>query len=229
MRGPVAALLHFRDSLKESAKDWCRAAHVQADYVALKARFGLSLREARSHLSNLREDFCTSLQEHVAEVERLVNIAYGDLPQEHRTEMRLVTFCNTLGYLPLQRHLLAFPTHTLKDTVRVGNEYLQIRPGNEWGSTNICQIEDEEEKEVMNLTEKALNTLMKIMQQLMEKVGHLQNRPTRAAPKEEPVKERLCWECWKERHLKRSCLQQKASQPSDQFRETDKVRNIRVL
>ena len=85
--GP-AALLHLRDSLKESAKDCGRAANVQAIYAALRARFGLSPREARSRLSNLR---------------RLVNIAYGDLPPDHRAGMRLETFCNTLGYLPLQQ------------------------------------------------------------------------------------------------------------------------------
>ena len=147
---PVAALLHLRDSLRESAEDCGREATVQAIYAALRARFGLSPREARSGLSVLRMDSRTSLQEHAAEVERLVNIAYGDLPPKHRARMRLETFCSTLGYLPLQRHLLAVPTHTLEDTVRAGNEFLQIKPDNEWGSTSVCRIEDEGEEEFMN-------------------------------------------------------------------------------
>ena len=111
--------------------------------------------------------------------------------------MRLESFCSTLGYLPLQRHLLAVPTHTLEDAVRVGNKFLQIRPGNKWGSTNVRQIEDEDGEEVMNPTEKALITLTKTMQQLVEKVGQLQNQPTRAASRGEPSKKWLCWECGK--------------------------------
>ena len=99
---PGAALLHLTDSLKESEEDCGRAANVPAVYAALRARFGLSPRESRSPLSNLRKDFRTSLQVHAAEVERLVNIAYGDLPPDHRAGMRLETVCNTLGHPSLR-------------------------------------------------------------------------------------------------------------------------------
>ena len=181
--GPGAALLHLRDSLKASAVDCGRVANVQAVYTASRAWFGLSPREARSCLSNLRNDFRMSLQEHAAEVERLVNITYGDLPPEHKGGMSLETSCNSLGYLPLQRHLPSLPTHCLEDAVRAGNEYLQIKPANDRGSTNVRQIEDEEKEKVINLTEKALTTLMKTMQLLVEKVGPLQNGSTRTAAK----------------------------------------------
>ena len=146
-----------------------------------------------------------------------MDIAFGDLPLEHRARMKMETFCNTLGYLPLQRHLLAVPIHTLEDAVRAGNEYLQIKPAGERGGTNIRQVEDEEEEEFMNPTEKALTTLTKMMQQLVEKVGQLQNQPTRAAPRGEPSKEWLCWECGKGGHLRRNCPNQKTPKPSDQI------------
>ena len=132
--------------------------------------------------------------------------------------MRLETFCSTLGCLPLQRHLLVVPTHTLEDAVRAGNKCLQIRLGNERGSTNVHQVEDEEEEEVLDPTERALTTLMKTMQQLAEKVGQLQNQPARAATKGEQSRERLCWECGKGGgHLRRNCSNQKTPQPSDQI------------
>ena len=214
--GPGAALLHLRDSLKESAEDCGRAANVQAVYAALRARFGLSPREARARLSNLRKGFHTSLQEHAAEVERLVNIAYGDLPPDHRAGMRLETFCGTLGYLPLQRHLLAVPTHTIEDAVRAGNEYLQMKPANEKGNTNVRQVGDEDEEETENPTEKALTVLMKAMQQLVEKVEQLQSRPTRTAKKKEIGEERACWECGKEGHLKRNCPRLKTVPSAEQ-------------
>ena len=130
--------------------------------------------------------------------------------------MRLETFCNTLGYLPLQRHLLAVPTHTLEDALRVGNEYVQMKPANKKGNTNVCQVGDGDEEEVENPTEKALTVLMKTMQQLVEKVEQLQSRPTRTSKKGEPGEERVCWECGKGGHLKRNCPHLKTSQPAEQ-------------
>ena len=155
------------------------------------------------------------MQEHAAEVERLVNIAYADLPQEHRPSMRVEIFGNTLGYLPLQRHLLAVHTPTLEDAVRAGNEFLQIRPANEKGSTSVRQVEDEEEEEDLNPTEKVLTTLLKAMQQLMEKMGQFQQPPTRSTQKGDPTRERSCWECGKNGHLKRNCPLQKAAQVTE--------------
>ena len=54
------------------------------------------------------------------------------------------------------------------------------------------------------------------MQQLVEKVGQLQNRPIRTAQKGEPGKARVCWECSKDGHLKKNCPHLKTSQPIDQ-------------
>ena len=156
------------------------------------------------------------LQEHAAEVKRLVNIAYGDLPPDHRAGMRLETFCNTLGYLPLQRHLLAIPTHTLEDAVRTGNECMQMKPANKKGNTNVCQVGDKDKEEVENPTKKALTVLMKTMQQLVEKVEQLQSHPTRTAKKGEPCEKWVCWECGKGGHLKRNCPHMKTFQPAEQ-------------
>ena len=57
----------------------------------------------------LRKEYWVSLQEHAAEVERLVYVAYGELPVGHQTCLMLVTFCSTLGHIPLQRHLFYCP------------------------------------------------------------------------------------------------------------------------
>ena len=85
------------------------------------------------------------------------------------------------------------PTHTLADAVRAGNEFLQIKPANEKGTTSVRQIEDGEvEEEVLSPTERTLTTLMKTMQQLVEKKGKLQIRSTGAAPKGDLKKERVC-------------------------------------
>ena len=106
-------------------------------------------------------------------------------------------------------------TPTLEDAVRAGNEFLQIRPANEKGSTSIRQVEDEEEEEDSNPTGKVLTTLLKAMQQLMEKMGQFQQLPTRSSQKGDPNKERLCWECGKSGHLKRNCPLQKTAQVTE--------------
>ena len=72
----------------------------------------------------------TTLQEHAAEVEKLVNLAHTDLPAEYRTNMLVDVFSATLGNAYLQRHLLAVHAPTLELAVRAGNEFLQIQPTN---------------------------------------------------------------------------------------------------
>ena len=115
-------------------------------------------------------------------------------------------------------------------TLRAGNEFLQIRPGNEWGSANVQQIEEEEEEEVMNPMKNALTALMKTMQQLVKKVRQLQNRPTRAALKGEPNRKRLCWSAGKRDTPKEiASIRRRPNPPTRQFRETVKARNSRVL
>ena len=116
-------------------------------------------------------------------MKRLINIAYGELPVEYQADMKLETFCSTLGYMPLHRHLLAVPTHTLENAVRAGNKFLRIKPGGEkGGNTSIRQIGDENEEEVLSHTDKTLATLMQTMQQLVEKVGEFQNLSTVDSP-----------------------------------------------
>ena len=219
--GPVAALLHLRDSLKKSAENCGRVANVQAVYVALRPGLDCRPKKRGPVLA-----FYGRTSVHLSENMQLRLRSWS--PPEHRARMRLETLCNTLGYLPL--HLLAVPTHTLEDAVRAGNEFLQIRPGNERGSANVQQIEDEEEEEVMNPMENALTTLMKTMQQLVEKVRQLQNRSTRAAPKGEPHRKRLCWSAGKRDTPKEiASIRRRPNAPTRQFRETVKARNSRVL
>ena len=56
----------------------------------------MSLREAHAKLSSLK-DYNSTLQEHAAEVQRLVGIAYADLLGQHPASMPLETFTRTLG------------------------------------------------------------------------------------------------------------------------------------
>ena len=138
-----STLLHLRDSLKDEAKDCSRPGQVEHILAELRARYGLTPREARARLSGLRKEYATTLQAHAVEVTRLVTIAYRELPGIQQDELAVETFCGTLGNLYLQRHLLAVPTPTLSDAVRAGNEYLQIRAGS--GNSAVRSMEDDSE------------------------------------------------------------------------------------
>ena len=59
-----AALLHLRQALEGDAKDCSRPTELEGVFNNLRARFGLTPREARTRLSNEKKGFKTTLQEH---------------------------------------------------------------------------------------------------------------------------------------------------------------------
>jgi hypothetical protein len=208
-----AAVLHLREALKDGAQDCGRAGDLHLIFNALRARYGLSSREARARLSNLKKDSRTSLQEHAVEVERLVSVAYEDLPAVHRAGMVLETFSNTLGNAYLQRHLLAVDPVNVEAAVRAGNDFLQIRSAPERGRglPTVRGIDEEEEPKAEVTTPKTaelLATLMKAMQEMAEQMRRLQlGKPSPAALRksEDSPRTLSCWGCGKSGHLRRDC------------------------
>ena len=119
-----AASLHLREALKGNAQEYGRPGNVEAIFAALRSRYGLSPKEARSKLSTLKKEQRGSLHDHAAEIERLARRAYQELPEATRNELILDTFCSSLGNASLQRHLLAIRPQALSEAVQCGNEYL---------------------------------------------------------------------------------------------------------
>jgi len=206
--GARATVLHLRRALQEGATDCGKPSTEEGIYNALRNRYGLSPREARARLSTLKKEYRTSLQEHAMEVERLVTLAYGDLPEVYRNGLALETFSNTLGNAYLQRHLLAVQAGTLGEAVRAGNEFLQVRTNADPGRSSIRAVDGEDDEEpAAGTTKDTLSLLLQSMQQLTEAVGKLQAgtkaRP-RPGPKEEPQKN-SCWGCGKDGHRRQEC------------------------
>ena len=96
-------------------------------FTALRSRYGLTPKEARTRLNGLKKEPRQSLHDHAIEIEKLVRKAFGDLPAEVQTNMMLDAFCSSLGKATLQRHLLAIRPETLTEAVQRGQEYLQIK------------------------------------------------------------------------------------------------------
>ena len=103
----LAQLLYLREFLREGARDCGKVPDVAGVFNNLRARSGLTPREAQARLAGLRKESRTSLQEYAMEVKRLVGVAYHGMEQEQRREMTVETFASTLNNPPLQRHLLA--------------------------------------------------------------------------------------------------------------------------
>jgi hypothetical protein len=203
---PPAALLHLREALKDGAKDCGRPATLAGIYTALRARFGLSPREARAKISVLKKDYKTTLQEHASEVERLISIAYEELPVQHRAGLTMSTFTSTLGNAYLQRHLLAVPTDTLEEAVRAGNEYLQIKVPNSNGAAIRAVEEEEEPDRIAQIQpETPTETMIKLLQKLTEKVERLENKRANPTTRDDSTKRTGCWGCGKEGHVRKRC------------------------
>jgi len=209
----AATLLHLREALKEGAQDCGRGATVPAIFATLRARYGLSPRAARTRLSTYRKEHGTSLQEHATDIERLVRLAYGDVPENSLIGIVIETFCSTLGNAYLQRHLLAVPTPTLEAAVRAGNEYLQIQPSSRKGPhPPVNQVEEEEDNTVNAVNsahsaanpESLLTSLMQSMKQLADQMGQMQTE-VGAARRNPGPKRKGCWGCHKEGHLRKDC------------------------
>lgn len=199
---PDVAILHLRAALKGAAIDCGKATTLSGVFENLRARFGLTPREAKARLAGLKRDSRTSLHEHAELVRRLVNIAYADLPSVHAHKMALDTFQTTLGDTSLQRHLLAIDTPDLETAVRAGNEYLQIQPARGTG-TNIRQVEEstsmpEGTVAVTNSTDPCLEALLKAVQKLSGEIDALKKTNKR------PVQR--CFGCKLEGHIRRDCI-----------------------
>ena len=72
---PAASRLHLKEALVDGARDCSRPVTTEGVVIALRARYGLTTREARAKLATLRKDHGATLQEHRVDVERLVDVA----------------------------------------------------------------------------------------------------------------------------------------------------------
>ena len=207
---PAAALLHLRGSLEEEAREYGTAGDLQGVFAALRARFGLTPREARARLSRLRREFKTTLQEHSSRVSSLAQVAYPDLDQGVRQEMSLEHFVHSLNYVGLQQHLLAIRPDTLEEAVAAGNEYMQVKQPSQ---TNIRQVDTLEELEGQEKVEGRVETvaqppsdpmaaLMAAVTQLTQGMDAIRQAMTKKRPARDKVR---CFNCGELGHFKAQC------------------------
>jgi len=121
---PRVALIQLRMALTEQAKPYGCGISVDRIFTALRARFGMSVVDARARLQRLRREVGTPFQDHATTVKKLAQIAYSDLPKVHRERYTYDAFVQSLNDLDLHHQLQARGVTTIEDALREGEAYL---------------------------------------------------------------------------------------------------------
>jgi len=195
----------------------------------LRARFGLTARDARVQLQGLRRNSKTTLREHAAVVERLAQVAYGDLPSNGWQSLALDAFLQSINNMTLKQHLLVAKFETMDRALRLGNAYFQAnntcRP-----QATVQQVEADNDVSpssaksavhvAMAVADEPTSLTTSLVRELLAEIRHLRQQsaveqptrsPTAAVGRRTPV----CWGCGSGGHLMRSCPHGKRRQLDD--------------
>ena len=94
--------------------------------MLLRARFGLSQRQAKDKLIHLKRDNKVTLHEQGMEVLRLVELAYPRLSRMDREQMGIDHLLQALDNKGIQRHMLTIQPQTVVELVQAVDEYLAV-------------------------------------------------------------------------------------------------------
>ena len=141
----TAATLHLRSHLHGTAQGCGQGSTVQEILIALRSRFGMTGRQAKEKLMNLRRMVDQPLQELGAEVQRLVGLAFPTLPNIEKENMCVDYFLRVFDNKALQRHMLAIRPTTLVDAVQSVDEYLTAGGYEKASKPRVMHVEDDNE------------------------------------------------------------------------------------
>ena len=100
-------------------------------------------------------------------VNRLVNLANPDLPQQYHRR----TFKSTLGHVGFQQHLLVANVQTLEEAVQVGSKYLQIGwqvTSRQESTVAQCDIDDKDDVQVKSTNTDANRQMLDVLTKLTQ-------------------------------------------------------------
>lgn len=202
--------LNLRLTLTGKAMECGRGDSIEHILGNLRARFGLTSKQARDQLKCLRRAPHTSTHELGAEAEKLVNLAYPRLDQEDRQEMAIDSFAKAMENKALQRHLLARPPQNMMEAIQLTNEFLQV--GGETRN-RVAVLQDGLDHEDPIGMQSLVQTLQKL-QETVTQQGQLL-KEMRAPPRQTARRPISCYEC-QGPHFKRDCpkLQESRAKPT---------------
>lgn len=206
------AVIHLRSSLEGPALDCGRGDEIGEIFAALRARYGLTARQAKDKLAGLHKGPKQTMHGHATDVGRLVEIAFNGLPPRDRNEMALDYFTRSLDNKALQRHMLAVTPVTMMDAVKAAEEFIQIGGADGGNRPTAMTVETVELDKPTSAIEASLASIGKVLEAqsiMMDKLVSCINRMEK--PVSEGGGERFqrrrplaCYNC-QGPHLKRNC------------------------
>lgn len=208
-----ASLLHLRSYLEKDATKCGRGDTVDEVEENLRARFSLTVRQARDRLGNVRREPGQSLHQLGDEVERLVRLSYPDMAAADRVTLSIDALKRSLDNKGLNRHLLAVPCNTVKAVVRAAEEYFQAC-GTNVGPTRPrlnALVEEEPPQKPQASPPAELQQLMQIVDRNSRLLNQLATNQLGAAtnnwrtPPPNSGQNTGCFKCGAIDHWKRDC------------------------
>ena len=210
-------LLNLRASLEGSAATCGRKGTVEEILANLRARYGLTEKQALDKLSVIRKPAKQSFHEYADEVTKLVATAYPDQDGEFLEKQSLQYFKRSLSNKTLQHQFSARAHHTLAEAVTIAEEFCQVE-GIKPTLTQLDMLSDEEGEgaPVINHTatkavESAsantqIQALIDTMKQFVEGQANLQKQITGLTQNKgrQPQRRGPCYFCGGG-HLRREC------------------------
>jgi hypothetical protein len=208
-------LLKLREALIGKATICGRPETIEEVFAALRVRFGLTVTEARNELETTVREPSVPLRDHADRIERLVGIAYANLPEADQRELAAQKFGATLNHMGIRNLLLARQPPDLAAAIQAAEEYLSL---NKHRNREVREVTLEEEPHIRQVEPEQtssqndkLDALLGLMTRLLgEMTGSSRGRTKKRTSPEELI----CWNCHQKGHVKRSCPRPQSEQVS---------------
>ena len=171
------SLLHLRLNLTSKARDEGIYSKVAQIYDNLRSRFGLTTKQARDKLGNLKISANKNIHELGSEILRLVKLSYTNMPDTDQDDLAMDKFTAVMNDTGLKRHVIALRPESIKDAVQMTEEYIQV----DYTSTKLTAITVESSAvldviQALQPTVKQQADLLKIIQERQRQIISWQNQ-----------------------------------------------------
>ena len=230
---PQAAHLNIRLCLEKQAQECARGDNVEAIFVNLRARFGLTQRQARDKLSTVRKEPGQKFHSLGVEILKLVRIAYPNMGAAHQEDIAVENVRRCIENRQLLRHLMTIELNTVAEICRASDDYIQagsnLRQRPQMNVTSYSENSDldnevefdcnavgmhstqndYQNKPKAKVTESTSSEIAK-QTKILIKIMEILDRNTKAVEKLASVqntrqRKRACYTCGSENHMAREC------------------------
>lgn len=206
---PRDTTLHLRACLEGPAVECGRGQTPDEIITSLRGRYGLTSRQARDKLDQIKRASKQNLHDYGNEITKLVKIAYPDQDQAFCTRTAIEKFQKGLNNTQLQQHMLTIPHPTMAEAIRVADEYLQIETK---ATVNVVKTEVESEMTPSPAQPDKMDLLLKAIEGLIAAQTTMLTNVNKPIDRATPRVLGPCYHCGIRGHLKKECRKLKAEQ-----------------